>query len=54
MAGWLSYIPFIAYLMLVGIIADHNTASLALAILLIVPNWVAAAVVLTWFAARKS
>ena len=53
-AGWLCYLPFVAYLLFVAYLGHHTTTSLGVALLLIVPNWVAASVVLTWFAARKS
>ena len=53
-AGWLSYIPFVTYLLFTAYVGHQATASSGLAILFIVPNWVAATVVLTWFAARKS
>jgi hypothetical protein len=53
-AGWLSYVPFIAYLVFVLVGGLHETSSLARAVLFIVPNWVAAMVIMTYVAARKS
>lgn len=53
-AGWASYLPFLAYLLFTADVGVRTTASLGQALLFIVPNWVAAAVVLTWLAARKS
>jgi hypothetical protein len=52
--GWLTYIPFLAYLLFAVIAGASKTDSTALAILFIVPNWVAAAVVMTYLAAHKS
>jgi hypothetical protein len=53
-AGWLTYIPFTAYLLGTLYIGWHDASNRALAVLFVVPNWVAAAVVMTWLAARKS
>jgi hypothetical protein len=53
-AGWLTYIPFLGYLLLTLIVAFNQTDSNGLAILFIIPNWVAAAAVMTWIAQRKS
>ncbi len=52
--GWLTYIPFTAYLVFSMIIAWRDSSSHSIAVLYIIPNWIAAAVVLTWIAARKS
>ena len=52
--GWLTYIPFTAYLVFVLVYGWKFTDSTAKAILFIVPNWVAAAVVMTWLAKRTS
>jgi len=53
-AGWWTYLPFVAYLIFSVIIGINDTSSAAVAILFIVPNWIAAAVVVTYIAARKS
>lgn len=53
-AGWLTYIPFLAFLIAVPILAFSSTDSFALAVLLTVPNWVAAAIVMTYVASRRS
>jgi hypothetical protein len=53
-AGWLTYIPFVAYLALSVVLGIRDTSSNGLAVLFIVPNWVAAAAVMTWIASRKS
>ena len=53
-AGWWTYIPFVAYLILTLIVGVSDTSSSTVAILFIVPNWVAAAAVMTYIAVRKS
>jgi len=53
-AGWWTYVPFVAYLIFTLVVGVKDTSSAAIAILFIVPNWVAAAVVMTYLAARKS
>jgi hypothetical protein len=53
-AGWLSYVPFIAYIITSLVLAIHDTSSFGIAVLIVVPNWVAAAVIMTWVARRKS
>jgi hypothetical protein len=52
--GWLLYIPFAAYLILTLVIAVRGESSIGLALLFVVPNWIAAAVIMTWIAIRKS
>jgi hypothetical protein len=52
--GWWTYIPFVAYLTFALIVGIKETSSLAVAILFIVPNWVAAAVIMTYLASKKS
>lgn len=52
--GWLTYIPFSAYLLFVLEYGWRDTASTSQAILYIAPNWVAATVVMTWIAKRTS
>lgn len=53
-AGWLTYIPFVAYLVFTLAVGVNDTSSYAVAVLYIVPNWVAATVIMTFIAARKS
>jgi hypothetical protein len=48
--GWLTYLPFVAYLVFSVITAVDYTGSNVKAVLWIVPNWVAATVVMTWVA----
>jgi hypothetical protein len=52
--GWLTYFPFVAYLLFSWHVAFWYTGTTPKAVLWIVPNWVAAAVVLTWVAKRTS
>jgi hypothetical protein len=53
-AGWWTYVPFIAYLIFSLVVGIRDTSSAAIAILFIVPNWVAAGIVMTYVANRKS
>lgn len=52
--GWLTYIPFTAYLVYSLWAAFAYTGNNLKAALYIVPNWVAAAAVMTWLAKRTS
>jgi branched-subunit amino acid transport protein len=52
--GWLSYIPFSAYLIFAVVFGWRDTETTAQAVLFIVPNWVAATAVMTWLARRTS
>jgi hypothetical protein len=52
--GWLLYLPFTAYLVFTLIFGWRDTQTTTEAILFIVPNWVAAAAVMTWIAKRTS
>lgn len=52
--GWLTYVPFIAYLIFSMQVAKDATNSAATALLIIIPNWVAATIVMTWLAKRTS
>jgi hypothetical protein len=53
-AGRLSYIPFTAYLVFALVFGWRDTDTTAQAVLFIVPNWIAAAVMMTWLAKRTS
>jgi hypothetical protein len=53
-AGWLTYLPFVAYLGFAWYVGLNDTDDYALAVLWILPNFVAAAVVMTWVAKAKS
>jgi hypothetical protein len=52
--GWLSYLPYIFYLVFSMEAAKYVTDSLLAAVLIIVPNWVAATIAMTWLARRTS
>jgi uncharacterized membrane protein len=52
--GWLTYIPFVAYLVYSLVVAFDYTGNSLKAVLWIVPNWVAATVIMTWVARRTS
>ena len=52
--GWLTYIPFVGYLALSALVASRYAHGTIQAILWIVPNWVAATVVMTWIARGTS
>jgi hypothetical protein len=51
--AWALYIPFTAYLVFT-LVAGWKADTFTHAILFIVPNWIAAAVVMTWIAKRSS
>lgn len=52
--GWLTYLPFTAYLVFTLVYGWNDTDSTAQAILFIVPNYVAAAAVMTYIASHNS
>lgn len=52
--GALTYIPFVAYLIAAVFIANDHSSSIAYTCFLIFPQWIAAALVMEWFAAHKS
>jgi hypothetical protein len=52
--GWLMYAPFLAYLLWAVWAGLKDTDNYTTAIMFILPNWVAAAVVMTWLAKRAS
>jgi hypothetical protein len=52
--AWALYVPFVAYLVYSLVVAFAYTGNNLKAILWIVPNWVAAAAVMTWIAKAKS
>lgn len=52
--GRLTYLPFLAFLVFSCSAAFEGTDSWTMAILFIIPNWVAAAAIMTYIAARKS
>lgn len=52
--GWLLYVPFMAFLIFVLVFAFKTQDTITETVFVIFPQWVAAAVVMTWIAARKS
>lgn len=52
--GKLTYIPYIAYLGFALVVGINASDSIAQAIFFIVPNWIAAVVVMTYVAAHNS
>jgi glycerol uptake facilitator-like aquaporin len=52
--AWLLYIPFTAYLVFTLVAGWQNTDNTSQAALFIIPNWVVAAIVMTWVAKRTS
>ncbi len=52
--GWLTYVPFIAFLLFSAWVDwDHNDSH-SYAALIIAADWVAAVVIMTWLAKRTS
>jgi len=51
--GWLTYIPFVAYLVIVAIVSWHRLDHV-LAVLFIFVSWVVAVAIETWVAKRTS
>lgn len=52
--AWLLYVPFTSYLIWVMWFAINSNGSLGETILIIFPQFIAAAVVMTWIASKKS
>ena len=52
--GWLTYIPFTAFLIWTLMWAIDTETSVAKVLFMVFPMWIAAAVVMTWLAASKS
>lgn len=53
-AGWLTYIPYLAYLIIVPILVYRDSSSWTLTVFITLPNWVAASVVMSWLASHES
>lgn len=53
-AGKLTYIPYLAYTIGVMVFVMHQDYSFWLSLFILIPNWVAAAAVMNWVAARTS
>jgi hypothetical protein len=52
--GWLTYVPYVAYLIFTITIGWRDIHSRAVAVLYVVPNWIAATGLMTWIAYHKS
>ena len=52
--GWLTYVPFVAYLVVSFYYGWYIINGKAEGFFVIVPNWVAATAVMTWIAKRTS
>jgi hypothetical protein len=52
--AWLTYIPFVGFLVLTVIVAFTTQDTVAGVIFMIFPQWVAAAVVMTWVASQRA
>ncbi len=52
--GWLTYIPYLAYLIAPLVFVLNNNYSVWLSIFIIVPNWIAAAAIMNWVASKTS
>ncbi len=52
--AWATYVPFTAYLVLTLVVGWQQSSSHAMAVLYIVPNWVAATAIMTYVAKRTS
>ncbi|HET9721642.1 MAG TPA: hypothetical protein VFP32_01270 [Candidatus Saccharimonadales bacterium] len=52
--GWLTYLPFTAYLILTLVLTWSYTSNLAKTILVVAIFWVVGAAVMTWLARRTS
>lgn len=51
--GWLTYVPYVAYLYLTYAMLDRNRSILE-TVLFLVPYWVAGVIVMHWVAKQKS
>lgn len=52
--GWVSYIPYVYFLVVAFQAVDRHSHSISDTVIGIVPYWVSAAVIMQWFASRKS
>jgi hypothetical protein len=52
--AWLLYVPFIAYLVWPLVYVANRNLGISSSVFIVIPQWVAAAVVMTWIAARKA
>jgi hypothetical protein len=52
--GWLSYLPYVAFLVLTYLYIMYSFGYSVMSLLIIIPNWVAAVAVMSWVASKKS
>ena len=52
--AWVLYIPFVSFLILVLLYAKHTQDTFSGAFFMAFPQWVCAAIVMTWIAKKKS
>lgn len=52
--GWLTYIPFIAYLVWPVVYVCNHSFGISASVFIVVPQWIAATVVMTWIASHKA
>jgi len=52
--GWLTYIPYVTYLLGSLIYVIHHNYDLWISVFILIPNWVAAAAIMNWVAANNS
>ena len=52
--GWLTYIPYTAYLIGPLLLVLRNKSDFWTALFILVPNWIVALIVMQWVAARRS
>jgi hypothetical protein len=52
--GWLTYVPFVYYLLATFSAVDRHSHSVSDTLFGIIPFWVAGAVIMQWLASHKS
>ncbi|MBI1857217.1 hypothetical protein HY003_00235 [Candidatus Saccharibacteria bacterium] len=52
--GWLTYIPYLAYLVAVMIYLYSSSYGFWTSVFILVPNYVVAALIITWLASKTS
>lgn len=52
--GWLTYVPFIYFLIITFMAVDRSSHSVSDTVINLFPYWVSGAVVMTWIASKKS
>jgi hypothetical protein len=52
--GWFSYVPYTSYIVFTSVVGWQQMNSKELAVLFIVPNWIAATIAMTYLAKQTS